>query len=291
MSNLLAHFGPPPFWANKIKGNEASADSTFTVGREPDYAPRLPIRIVPTDGSHSLSASTVRDIIDTTQKIITYIAYEVVNGVRADFANLKLVDRSIIDYSTLQIEPFREGSFVIPTALNEIPRNVNAEGQEKELSGSQIVERFADVMENAQHENLNASIGLVQSIENLGIVLRREAEVIEFSPVGFKGAGGLKRPISVTRSFIEKVTATRKRRQDPKEVPDSLVGVLIAVDLTNGKLKIKTETGTVSGTFSSFMTDTLVESLRKRIRLHGVVELQHSKPRFIRAFFSDVAEE
>jgi hypothetical protein len=291
MSSSISQFGPAPFWATRIKNDETVRAGEFTVGIEPDYAPRLPIRMVPSDGRHSLSAATVRDIIDTTQKIITYVAYEVVNGVRADFANLKLVDRSIVDYSTLQIEPFQEGSFYIPTALTEESAKVKTNGKECDLSGSQIIERFADVMQNADQDNLNASIGLVQAIENLGIVLRREVDLIEYHPVGFKGAAGTKKVISVNQKFVGKVSETRKRRQDPKEMPDVIDGVLTAVDLTNGKLKLETESGTISGTFSSFMTDTLVESLRKKVRISGVVEYKNSKPKFIRAFFFEPQDE
>lgn len=291
MSSLPIHFGPPPFWAAGTGADASATDLDFTVGREPDYAPRLPIRIIPTNGRHSLSAATVRDIIDTTQKIVSYVAYEVVNGIRTDFANLKLVDRSILDYSTLQIEPFQEGSFVIPTALKESPAKFQANGEERELSGSLIVQRFADVMDQADQDNLHVSIGLVQSIENLGVVLRREAEVIEFSPVGFRGAAGRKKVIRVDQTFIAKVTETRIRRQDPKEIPDTVEGVLIAIDLTNGKLKLETESGVVNGTYSSFITDILAESLRKRVRLSGVVQFKNKKPHFIRAFFSEKADD
>lgn len=283
-------FGPLPKWAERIGAETADLDCT--VGVQPDFIPRLPVRIVPSDHGNLLSAATVKDVIEHTQRIVTFIAYDVVNGNRTDFSDLRSVDSAILEYSRLRIEPFEEGSFVIPTVLSESPVKIQANGQQGTFTGNQILSRFVEVMDGVSRDNIAvASIGLLQSIESLAIVLRREAECIEYHPIGMHGQSDRQVRIAIDNQFIARVSARRKNRQDPKEVPDSLEGVLTAVDLTQGTLKLKVNGKTVSGTFSPFMTDFVANSLRKTVRINGVVEYRGSTPKHIRAFFSESLED
>jgi len=282
--------GSAPTWARNIAGREADFDVDCTAGIQPDFAPRLPVRVIPVSHQNSLSAATVRDVIDRTQRIVTYAAYEVVNGIRPDFADLRSVDEPIVRYATLQIEPFEEGSFVIPTVLKESPTRILSRGTEREFTGSQIVQRFAEAMCTAGEQGANASIGLVQSIESLGAILRREVERIEYFPIGLPNMADHCQKITVDSAYINRVTETRKQRQDPEVIADHLIGTLTAVDLSTGKLKLSVNGQTINGTFSLFMTDLLVESLRKSIRLEGVVEYHNQVPRYIRAFFAEPVE-
>ena len=164
-------------------------------------------------------------------------------------------------------------------------------GQEQEFSSHQIVEQFISVFEAAPGEsNRASSFGVLQAIEDLGKILRREAERIEYYPVGMRGTKGISRQVTVTSEYISKVAKHRKRRQDPRTIPDFIEGVLTAIDTTQGTLKIKVQQNlSVKGSFSPFMTEHLIKSLECRVRIHGVVEYHGTVPHFIRGFVSEPA--
>jgi hypothetical protein len=281
-----------PKWARHLKNVSEIADTDCTTGLQPDFAPRLSIRVIPVSQRSTLSASTLRDVIDQTQRIVTYAAYEVVNGIHLDFSDLRQVDSKIVEFATLMVEPFEEGSFVIPTAMKDAPTKIKGEDQERDFTCNEVIKRFTDAFEEVTENAERTSIGLVQSIENLGTILKREAERIEYSPIGIPGETVRHDAIVVDSTFVRRVSAARKKRMDPKSAPDALTGTLIAVDLAKATFKLEFESRrTIRGTFSPFMADVMAQSLRKRIIVEGVVEYVGRTPKHIRASFASQVDE
>ncbi|WP_397570450.1 hypothetical protein [Schlesneria sp. T3-172] len=280
-----------PKWARSVADIRDFEDLDCTTGVQPDFAPRLSIRVIPTSNKSSLTATTLRDVLDQTQRIVTYSAYEVVNGVRLDFSDLRQVDTKIVEFATLQVEPFEEGSFIIPTAMKDAPTSIKNNVAEREYTCNEVIQRFSEVFHGIGDQSKQASIGLIQSIESLGAILNREAERIEYSPIGIPGESERHKVITVDRDFIHKVSEVRKQRTDPKDVADSLKGTLVAVDMARATFKLELwPRKTIQGTFSPFMADVMAQSLRKKVSVEGVVQYVNETPRSIRAFFATQIE-
>ena len=132
-----------------------------------------------------------------------------------------------------------------------------------------------------------ASIGLIQPVEELGKIVRREAGQIEFSAIGLTGKTSVSR-VLVDEKHIASVTENRKKRQDPKTIPDSLSGVITAVDVAEGRFKIRLpDKTTVRGTFEKLIQEQMIHALNSNATIDGVVEYINGRPNHIRAFCFD----
>src|SRR5688572_27148724 len=112
-------FVSPPKWA--IAGSPALDDPPFT-GAVPELAPRLPIRLLPRENGHVITALTLGQVATATQRILNYASYEVIHGPSPEFADLRSAESEVIALAQLEVEPFEEGSFVIPARLSENER-------------------------------------------------------------------------------------------------------------------------------------------------------------------------
>ncbi len=248
------------------------------------------MRLLPFAGGHSVSSSTVRDSIDVTQRILSYVGHDLVLGPQAEFDDLRRTDergKQIKELARMQIEPFEEGSFVIPCVLSE--QSVVFDG--RELSGHDVLARFVDVMESIGTERANelpVSIGLLQTIEDLGRITRREAN-IEYAP----NAKNHRQKLFVDDRFLETVTTARKHRLCPTSRPDAVEGYLIALDVEKGHLRLKLKDdhkSVVKGTFERLAEPKLIQCFNRLVRLSGVVEYVNNHPRHIRTFFAELLE-
>jgi hypothetical protein len=279
-----------PRWATKSAARYDELGEMPNIGIQPELIPRLPMRLLPFTNGHSVSSSTVRDSIDVTQRIFSYVGHDLVLGPQAEFDDLRRTDergRQIKELARMQIEPFDEGSFVIPFVLSE--QLVNFDG--RELSGHDVLARFVDVMESLGTERANEqpiSIGLLQTIEDLGRITRREAN-IEYSAT----VKNRRQKLVVDGRFLETVATARKRRLCPTSRPDSVEGYLIAIDLEKGHLRLKLKDGhksVVKGTFERLAEPKLIECVNRLVRLSGVIEYVNNRPSHIRTFFAELLE-
>jgi hypothetical protein len=275
-----------PAW---LKSKSAARDflaDTPALGVIHASAPKLPTRIVPRDGGNTISVLTLIDTVAATQRILNFASYEAIYGVHLDFSDLRSLESHVLELAKMHVEPFEDGSFVIPASLGQDGFGVTVEGTKKELYPADVLSRFVDMMDGVARDGprFQACIGAIQAIEELGKVLRREAATIEYYPIGFGGYCQSPKRIHVDQAYVDLVSAARKSRQDPRIKPDHLEGTLTAVDLIRGTFKVKTEERqTISGTYTPFMEDRMISSLGRPVRLFGDAEYRHFRIRSLRA--------
>src|SRR5205807_443178 len=113
------YYDSGPGWARSAK-KRTPVDEPPTIGLALPSAPRLPTRIIPQDDGRTISALSLCDAVDTTQRIVNYASYEAVNGVHLGFTDLRSTEaQPALRLAKLRIEPFEDGSFVIPATLPE----------------------------------------------------------------------------------------------------------------------------------------------------------------------------
>ena len=285
----------PAWLRTKSTGLDFLAESP-ALGLIPPSSPKLPTRIVPRNGGNSISALTLVDTVAATQRILNFASYEAIYGIHLDFSDLRSLEAHVLDLAKLHVEPFDDGSFIIPAGLGEDGYGISVEGVNKEFYPSDVLARFVDLMEGVARDGarFQACIGAVQAIEELGKVIRREANTIEFYPVGFKGNWQNSKRISVDQAYVDVVSAAKKLRQDPRTQADNVEGILTAVDLLRGTFKVRLQKRqSVSGTYTQFMEDRMIRSLGRRVRLFGNAEYRDQRIRSLRAIdieLSDGAE-
>lgn len=283
-----------PAWAKEHKSS--ILDETPNIGIEPNHAPRLPTRLIPKGGESFVSALTLIDTVQITQKILTYSAQEAAFGIQYEFSDLRSVDSSIAGLAKLRIEPFEEGSFVIPATLDEKIVELAAASptqKSRTISTRDVLARFVDVIEGVgTNSEFAACIGVVNAVQELGRVIRRETEAIEYLPSGLASQpkGGLR--LSINQSYVERVTENRERRLNIDYKPDHVIGRLIAVDLGRATLRIKLHGGSeVPGNFEPMAADAVASSLNRDVKLYGVVARRPNKQlTFVRAFTCEVLD-
>jgi len=270
-----------PRWYRNATSEVRNALADFSgSGSKPLNWPRIVTRVLPSSGSSSLAAHTVSEVIDLTQKLAHFAAYDAVRGPNPDFADMRSMGADVLDFSRLTIEPFEEGSFIIPARFesadikaveypaNELnvvtPRLTN-------ISAERIASRFASILDEiavggATH---TISTGALQTVQQLNRALKREAAAIEFST--FDRQEQQNSFTSIDRDFIERVDRVIQKRRPSNIQLDSIEGIVTALDIEQGELRlsIQGQKDRVKGSFHMMLHPTLLESLGKRTRLFG----------------------
>ena len=282
-----------PRWAKNPRRNAAILDDTPNIGVEPPYAPRLSTRLVPTHDDSTISGATLVDTVRVTQKILTYSAQEAAFGVQFEFADLRSVDTAVADLATLRIEPFEQGSFVIPAVLDERKVAVSTPTGSREVSSREILVRFVTVIEGADKSpDFAASIGVLTAVQELGKILRREASAVEYYPLGYSPEPEPARGLSIAPAYVERVAENLKRRLDMHYQPDTLAGRLIAVDVARATLRLRLSDGSeIRGTFERTAAESVINSLNRDVELHGVVGRRNRQITSIRALICECRDE
>lgn len=282
-----------PRWALDEGETTSFLDEVPTIGVEPPYAPRLSTRLIPPHGESTVSGITLIDTLLVTQKILTYSAQEAAFGVQFEFADLRSVDNSVAELARLRIEPFEQGSFIIPALLDERKVTVHTPTGSRELSSREILNRFVTVIETVdQSAEFAASIGVVTAVQDLGKILRREVSAVEFYPSGFTPSAEPPRRLSINAPYIARVAENLKRRLDLQYQPDSLAGRLIAVDVARATLRLRLSDGSeIRGSFERTAADSVINSLNKNVELHGVVARRNRQTTSIRALICESRDE
>ena len=249
-----------------------------TLGDLPTEPPQVCTRILPRDHSCRLSAKTVSEAIDLTQNLVNYAGHDVYHGLNPDFADLRSLSTEVIEFSRLTLEPFEEGSFVIPARLEANALQGQAKSGSPLLTTDRVAQRFTEMIENVDSRAgvTGISIGALQTIKALGRVLKREAGSIEYTAFDSRRKPFSK--LTIHDEFVERVGEVLLSRRPSHEKADTLDGKVTALDVVDGTLLL-TRSGAkrrVKGTFSPMFHPTLLQSLGKRVRLQGTVSQRGS---------------
>src|SRR5208282_5297701 len=226
---------------------------------------------------------TLGDTLSATQRLLNYAGYELVRGIKLDFADLRAIDSKVSQLTKLSVEPFEDV---------EVAAEVN--GESTSFRADDVLQRFSDILEGIKQrpKDFSVCLGALQVIEELGKVLNREASFVEYSSVGASKSPTERRVFIVDLAFVNMAIESRKHRLDPKAIIDTLEGQLTAVDISTGKLKVELPSReTISGTFSPLVQDQVIRSLGRNVRLAGTVEYRLQKPRSIKVNEVELIED
>ncbi len=281
-----------PKWAVAAAENAAMrdlADCAF-IGVEPETkTPRLPTRITPSEGGQMLSAQSTAEIIFLNQRLIQFAGMEVAYGVRQEFSDLRRLSGELRHLTKVRIEPFQEGSLVIPCVLESEPVEILVGSRHKRFTGHDLLDRFSEVLEGigTDGEQFDTSLGMLQAVRDLNQVLRRDAESIEFVPISRVEH----RPITVNRSYVSNVEGVIRYRIEPTEFRQEIAGYVTAVDLTKQTFNLRlADRNTISGTYTDFVRQSAIQILGRNVTCVGEVQYVGGNPQFVRAFRFDVVE-
>lgn len=280
-----------PRWMQNLSDEDRRVlEGTPLTGSLAEVPPRINARLLPIGGSHSLSAKTLSETIGLTQAIVQYAGYDVYHGVNPAFADLRSLSAELVALTRLSVEPFEEGSFVIPARLEANPVAVPAQVGSRQVTAEAVVARFNEILTllNDPATASPVSIGAIQAVESLGRVIRREAEAIEFS--SFDSFGRPKVSLEVNQGYVERVREVRKSRQPTEAKLETLEGDVTALDIREGKLQLSVEgrQQRVHGTFAIMFLPSLLESLGRRVKLQGYVEWKRNRPASIQVIDAEV---
>ncbi len=269
-----------PRWMRDRTEADRVLDETPANGSLAEVSPRINARLLPLDGSPRLSAKTVSETIELTQAIVQYAGHDTYHGLNPDFADLRTLSPDVLSLTRLTIEPFGEGSFVIPARLEANPIGVvGAEGR-RTITAEDVLLRFDEILDALRQPSTSAqvSIGAIQVVESLGRVIRREAAAVEFS--SFDSLGQPRRSLRVDENYIARVNDVRRSRRPPQATLETLEGQVTALDIREGKLQLSIEgrRRRVIGHFTMMFLPPLLESLGRQVKLRGLVTWKNDKP-------------
>lgn len=277
-----------PRWA-QLRARAIEADEDFPdIGGEPTFVPRLITRLLPFRPHYAISALTLSDVLQITQRILNGISYEVVYGTSSDIIDRRSLSQDVLQLARLAVEPFEEGSFVLPGTLTGDVVEVNG----VQFTGSLVLERFLEVMEAIQsrRQSVPASITILQDVEDLGRITRREAD-IEYAPLWHAGTSWRSARILVNNDFVAQAAQVCRDRIDPQREHGSVEGILTAIDIRRATLALTIDKSTVvRGSFSEFARQTLLQALNKRVRLSGLVTYERRSLRHVHALIAEVID-
>src|SRR5262249_5395087 len=103
-----------PKWAELYSSDEPAEEAPF-AGVPVVLRPQLVTRILPKEGRDTLSAPSLTEIINATQRGVQFAACDEVYGWNPDYADLRTAGPEVTKLTRLEYRPesFQEGSFVI----------------------------------------------------------------------------------------------------------------------------------------------------------------------------------
>lgn len=272
-----------PKWIARGAADDPLLDDAPAIGSPAEVSPAIHARLVPLDGSNTLSARTLADTVDLLQTLVQYAGHDVCHGVNPDFADLRSLSAEVAGLARLRVEPFLEGSFVIPARLPAAPlERVDEVGRPLAAATTEeVVRRFNAIFALVADQDSAAgiSIGAIQAVESLGRVVRREAEAVEFTTFDALGRPGAA-PARVDAEFFVRVQKVKASRQATRAKLDSLRGRLTAIDIDSGALQLNVDgvRRRVRGHFPDQLLPSVVEALGRRVQLQGRVEWRGRTP-------------
>ncbi len=288
-------FIPKPAWATELTDEEERIlEAVPCLGSPPETAPRIDARLIPADGGYRVSAKTLVDTVSHMQQLVHYAGYDACFGPNPNFADLRALRPEVLTVARLTIEPFAEGSFVIPTRLESEAVSFATEDGRRQVTAESVAHRFNEILEHVGHRSLasDVSAGAIQAIESFGAVLRREIAAIEFSSYDGKGEGKLA-PRVIDANFLTRAMRVKQERQIVYDETETLEGKVTALDIHEGKLQLSVDgqRRRVRGTFDMMFLPSLMEILGQRMRLTGYVQWKSGAPATIRILTAQTLAE
>ncbi len=160
----------PRWWRERSAKGPLDEEGPL-VGSVPEGPPRLHTRLVLWSGAHGVSAKTLSEAVELTQTIVQYAGCDVFHGVNPDFADLRSAGPEVFALARLTVEPFEEGSFVIPAKLEASAVQVPAAGHEQHtVTAQDVMNRFDAILAafGKAQPVTEVSIGALQAIEGSG---------------------------------------------------------------------------------------------------------------------------
>jgi hypothetical protein len=279
-----------PKWARNSQDRELLSEMP-DIGRAPPPLPSVTTRIFPVRGGSRISASTLGDMVLLKQRIVNYVAYEVVRGIDPAFSDLRKIDDDCLQLARLDVEPFDEGSFIVPAELCADPIVIQDADVARTISATDIVERLNVVMQELPQQGVdfNVSMGLLTEINSLNKLLKRDVASLELMTTlpreVDKGTNKQTMRHCVDQEYLKRVESIRSTRQRTRICDgEELVGALVALDFESRKLKIKLDFDnglTVTGSFPPQLESQLVPCLMKNARFVGKVRFEYRTPKHI----------
>jgi hypothetical protein len=285
-----------PRWARAASSEhlEAVGDTPFTGGRPYDW-PRIVARALPSTGRNCLDSKSVVEIIEMSQRLTQYAACDEILGFNPNFADLRQLEGSIVALSKLTIDPFEEGSFVIPARfeaddLDTSELRTDTTAEPKLVSTEQIATRFGTILESVITDATTISIGALETIKQMHRTLKRDVIAIEFAT--FDRLEQRRKFQLVDPSYMQRVDSAIKHRQTTVTRLEYLSGRITALDLHREELKLSIagQRDRVEGKFQAFLHQTLLDALGKKVELYGKVDFRGGRPKSISIHQAEILE-
>lgn len=269
----------PKWYESASPERRAELEAEPWIGSQPYVFPRVTTRILPLGGSATLSARALSEIIENTQKLATYAAYDVVNGVNPEFSDLRSVGPQLQKFSLLTVEPFEEGSFVIPARFEAAP--LEAQGEDMQTATTdQVALRFQEILKSLSDRlpATSVSLGALQTVDALTHTMEKIGADVEFS-----AADSLAHelpPVRADSTYRGQIREVLKRRRPTSQALETLEGHVTALDIVQGSLMLSVEGAgdRIKCTFPTTLHPKLLESLGCLVRLYGLIERKRGRP-------------
>jgi len=257
--------------------------------------PILATRILPR-GNGALDVLALAKTFATTQKLMLYAGHEEVRGPNPDLSGIRSTDKTISAVSRLEVWPqsFKEGSFVIEASLPDAEVVGQAGDGQHRVTSRDVLRRFSHYVSatDGTMRLMQLPIGVLQALEDFRMLVGREAEQIEFRSILLPDDLTEAKPVVLTIEHVRRVSLALTQRRTGEVGERELEGVVSAVDLQRGTLKLQTANDrTIPGTFSDLVRQPLARSLGLTVRVFGITETQDGEASFIRVLRVEPLEE
>ncbi|WP_417734553.1 hypothetical protein [Rosistilla oblonga] len=267
----------PRWYRNADQQTRAALAETSLLGVPAPQSPQIITRLLPNAGGQTLAASAVAKVIELTQRLAHYAAQDLVVGINPNFADMRSISAEVQAFSRLAIEPFEEGSFVIPTQLESQDFETESGDQ---IATEQIAQRFSDILLtiSSGQRATEISIGALQTVRQLNATINTAASVVEYQTIDrFQQATAAMR---VDAEFMGRVRKIIDGRQPSAERLDSLTGTVTALDILRGQIQLTVDDRKqrIKGSFHKMLQPTMLESLGRVVKLYGAISYKHDQP-------------
>lgn len=269
-----------PKWYTTARPEDlVGLESEPWIGSQPLVFPRVTTRIIPLSGTAALSAKALSEIIENTQKVANYAAYDVVNGLNPEFADLRSMGQELLKFSLLTVEPFEEGSFVIPARFEAAALEAVGD-RNRTVTTDEVAERFQEIFKalNTSAPSTGVSLGALQTVDALTRTLEKISADLEFT-----ATNSYSEPFELVRTdaqYRARVQSVIRHRRPTSQCLETLEGRVTALDIVQGKLLLSMAgpEDRIRGAFPTTLHPKLMESLGRQVQLFGLIERRGGRP-------------
>lgn len=268
-----------PKWFRNEPAERIEEISGSAFGDPPPDFPRLVARIVPRNGTCTLSAKSLAETLQLEQNLVQYAARDVVYGLNPDFADLRSLKDAVLQFGRLTVEPMQEGSFVIPARLESEPLPFGEGSENRPFRTEEVLHRWIEIVNciRSPERAASVSMGALQTLESFGRLLDREAEFVEFTPYD-----DLRTELETTKldpAAIDGFRTLLRRRKATDRPLERVRGRLTALDTDTNKfrLAVPNQSQRSDGTCMAFHMHWMRDRLGSEIELDCFVERRRNR--------------